>query len=174
MTDEHTEGGINIDSDFSLDDEYKPDPLAPIGNYLGSIAAVAFEPANQAIAWKVVLGENGGVMSDGETPLDGQVYYYRNWLPRPGDENEMTASGRSSKRQAKINMMKQFADGMKINMDSPSIIASSIEGGEWVGLDVIVSLNIEEYQGRVRNTVTRMVTRETDSGGGSGDDDIPF
>ena len=171
MTELETTEGINIDTDFSLDDEYKPDPLAPTGNYLGAVAGVAFEPANQAIAWKVVLADNGGVMSDGETPVDGQTYYYRNWLPRPGDENTMTFSGRSTKRQAKINMMKQFADDMKINMDTPSVIAEAIDNGEWVGLDVITSLAIEEYQGRTRNTISRMVARASED---TAEGEVPY
>ena len=171
MTEQNPEG-INIDTDFSLDDEFKPDPLAPTGNYLGAVAAVAFEVANQAVAWKVTLNDHGGVMSDGETPIDGQTYYYRNWLPRPGDESTMTASGRSTKRQAKINMMKQFADDMKINMDTPAIIAEGIDGGEWVGIDVIVSLTIEEYQGRTRNNINKMVARVTE--GASAETEDPF
>lgn len=149
----------HIESDFSLDDEYKPDPLAPVGNYFGHTVGVAFEPGNQAVAWKVTLNDNGGVMSDGETPVDGQSYYYRNWLPREGDENVMTASGRSTKRQAKVNMMKKFSEDMQITMDTPIDIMSGIEGGEWVDVPVLVSLGTDEYQGRHRNQINRMVRR---------------
>jgi len=172
MTELEPQEGAHIETDFSLEDEYKPDPLAPQGNYLGSVAGVTFEMANQAIAWRVVLADNGGVMSDGETPIDGQAFTYRNWLPRIGDENKMTASGRSTKRQAKINMMKQFADSMQINMDSPTQIMAFIESGDWVGIDVVVSLSMEEYQGRTRNSVSSMARRASESDGS--EDDIPF
>ena len=171
MTEHETEG-MHIETDFSLDDEFKPDPLAPVANYLGSVAAVALEVGNQAVAWKVVLNDNGGVMSDGETPIDGQAFYYRNWLPRVGDENKMTASGRSTKRQAKINMMKQFSEEMHIEMDSPPQILAAIESGDWVGIDVVVSLTIDEYQGRTRNNISSMSRRP--SGESSKDSDIPF
>jgi hypothetical protein len=158
-TTEGTPEGTHIESDFSLDDEFKPDPLAPTGNYFGHTVAVAFEQGNQAVAWKVTLNDNGGVMSDGETPIDGQSFYYRNWLPRPGDENLMTVSGRSTKRQAKINMMKQFATEMQVNMDTPAAIMEGIESGEWVDIPVLVGLGIDEYQGRSRNQISRMVRR---------------
>lgn len=159
MTEQEQPEGTHIESDFSLDDEYKPDPLAPTGNYFGHTVGVAFEQGNQAVAWKVTLNDNGGVMSDGETPIDGQSFYYRNWLPKPGDENLMTVSGRSTKRQAKINMMKQFATEMQVNMDTPLDIMTGIESGEWVDIPVLVGLGIDEYQGRSRNQISRMVRR---------------
>jgi hypothetical protein len=159
MTEQEQTEGMHIESDFSLDDEYKPDPLAPVGNYFGHTVAVAFEQGNQAVSWKVTLNDNGGVMSDGETPIDGQSYYYRNWLPRPGDESVMTVSGRSTKRQAKINMMKQFSEEMQVDMENKVAIMKGIESGEWVDIPVLVGLVIDEYQGRSRNQINRMVRR---------------
>ena len=140
-------GEMHIETDFNLEEEYKPPPLAPQGNYIGNTTGVTFDQSNQALVWETVLVDNGGVMSDGETPVDGQKFYYRNWLPRPGDKEIMTASGRSTKRQAKINM------------GTPKAVQDAIEAGDWVGLDVLVSLGISEYQGRVRNEITKMVAR---------------
>ena len=60
-----TTGAINVD--FNLNDEYKPTPLMPGGNYKANIVAVAHEASKYALAFKVCLVENGGVMSDGET-----------------------------------------------------------------------------------------------------------
>ena len=148
------------DSDFDLEDEYKPEPLVAGGNYRGNVIGVVLDTEQNAIAWKVALAENGGVMSDGETPVDGSHHYYRNWLPRPGDENEPTKSGRGTKRQSKINMMKQFADGAGINMNTPAIIAESITNQEWIGLEVIVTLSINEYMGVTRNQIDKMVAAE--------------
>lgn len=148
------------DSNFDLEDEYKPEPLLPSGNYRGNVIGVVFDAERNAIVWKVALDENGGVMSDGETPIDGSHHYYRNWLPKPGDEKEPTKDGRSNKRQSKINMMKQFADGMKINMNSPTIIAESIANQDWVGLQVFTSISISEYMGVTRNQIDKMTIIE--------------
>ena len=153
------EATFNPDTDFNLEDEYKPEPLVSSGNYRGNVIGVVFDIEKNAIVWKVALAENGGVMSDGETPIDGSHHYYRNWLPRPGDENEPTKSGRGTKRQSKINMMKQFADSMKINMNSPAIIAESITNQDWIGIGVITTISINEYMGVTRNQIDKMVVQ---------------
>lgn len=147
-------------SDFDLEDEYKPEPLLASGNYRGNVIGVVFDAERNAIVWKVALDENGGVMSDGETPIDGSHHYYRNWLPKPGDEDELTKSGRGNKRQSKINMMKQFADGMRISMNSPAIIAESIANQDWVGMQVMTTISINEYMGVTRNQIDKMVIIE--------------
>ena len=152
--------GFLPDTDFDLEDEFKPEPLVPNGNYRGNVIAVGFEPAQNAIAWKVTLADNGGVMSDGETPIDGWSGYSRNWLPKVGDENVMTKDGRQTKRQSKINMQKRFAEEMKINMNTPQIIAESIANQDWVGIPVIVTIGMSEYQGRTRNDINRMVAAQ--------------
>lgn len=153
--------GFLPDTDFDLEDEYKPEPLVPGGNYRGNVVGVTFEPAQNCIAWKITLADNGGVMSDGETPIDGWSGYYRNWMPKVGDENVMTKDGRQTKRQSKINIQKRFAEEMKINMNTPKIIAESIANQDWVGIPAIVSMGMGEWQGRTRNEITRMVAAGT-------------
>lgn len=145
-----------LNTDFDLEDEYKPEPLVSNGNYRGNIIGVVLDVEQSAIVWKVALAENGGVMSDGETPVDGSHHYCRNWLPKPGDEDEMTKNGRSTKRQSKINMMKRFADDMKISMNTPAIIAESITNQDWIGIGVIATISINEYMGVVRNQIDKM------------------
>lgn len=164
-----------FESDFSIQDEFKPDPLAPVGSYKGHVIQVGFDAQAQCIVWTVALQGNSGLMSDGATPIDGQRFQYRNWLPRAGDENIMTPKGRSTKRQAKINMMKQFADGMKINMNGKNEIVEGISQGLWLGIPVIVKLTLETYEGRTRNNIDRMV--RDDSGQQitvTPDEDTPF
>lgn len=73
----------------------------------------------------------------------------------------MTPKGRSTKRQAKINMLKQFADGMKVNMNGKNEIVEGISQGLWLGIPVIVKLNLETYEGRTRNNIDRMVRDES-------------
>ena len=148
------------ETDFDLEDEYKPEPLVSSGNYRGNVIGAVLDTEQHAIVWKVALAENGGVMSDGETPVDGSHHYCRNWLPKPGDENEPTKDGKGTKRQSKINMMKRFSEGMEISMNTPAIIAESITNQEWIGLPVIVTLSINEYMGVTRNQIDKMVTSE--------------
>ena len=148
------------DTDFDLEEEYKPEPLIPGGNYRGNVVGVTYEAEQHSISWKVALDGNGGVMSDGETPVDGNHQYFRNFLPKPGDDNEMTKDGRMTKRQSKINMMKRFAESMKIDMNTPAVIAESIANQDWVGLPVIVSIVLNEYLGVTRNQINKMITAE--------------
>ena len=146
-----------LDTDFNLEEEYKTEPLISNGNYRGNVIGVSFEAEQHAIVWKVALDRNGGVMSDGETLIDGSHHYFRNWTPKPGDEAELTKDGRQTKRQSKINMLQRFAESMKINMNTPTIIAESIVNQDWVGLPVIVSIVLNEYQGITRNQANKMV-----------------
>jgi len=148
-----------IHGDFSLQDEYKPDPLTPQGNYRGNVVGVTVEAERHCITWKVCLDGNGGVQSDGNTPIDGSHQFFRNWLPKPGDDNEMEANGRVTKRQGKINRLSTFAGAMGIaeDMDTPVKIMESIEEQKWIGIEVICSVTINEYQGNVNNQVNKMV-----------------
>lgn len=156
MTEEQSTD-ISIDTDFDLENEYKAEPLVPGGNYRGNIIGIVINQEQNAVVWQVALADNGGVMSDGETPIDGSHHYFRNWLPRPGDENEPTKNGRGNKRQSKINMLKRFADDMRINMNSPAIVTESILNQDWVGLEVTVAISINEYMGITRNQIDKMV-----------------
>ncbi len=149
-------GGIEFNADFSVDSEFKAEPLVPQGSYFGNVTGVTYNKEQNSIVWKIALAGNDGVMSDGETPIDGAVLIHNNWLPKPGDENEMTNNGRMTKRQSKINMLKRFADGMKLDMNTPKAIGEAIQNGDWIGLEVEVKLAISEYQGQYRNDVKSM------------------
>jgi len=145
-----------MDFDFNLKDEYKPEPLLPQNNYTGNVIGVSIEAEKHCITWKVALDGNGGVMSDGNTDVDGAHVYYRNWLPAKGDENEMSANGRNTKRQTKINMLSRFAEGMGLDMNDGKKILKAIEQQDWIGIEVIVKISIGEYQGNTRNQVDNM------------------
>ena len=147
--------GLNVD--FDLDSEYKPAPLIPGGNYRGNVIEVTHEASKYALAFKVCLAENGGFMSDGKTEIDGVHEVFRLWLPKPGDENEMQKNGRVTKRQGKINQMADFQNGMKINMKTAAAMAQAIAEQLWCGIPVIVTVDVETYQGNTRNRITKMV-----------------
>jgi hypothetical protein len=94
-------------------------------------------------------------MNDGVTPIDGAHVFFRNWLPKPGDEGEMTKSGRNNKRQSKINMLKDFQDSLGIDMSTPSKIANALTEQQWIGVESDVDVAIDEYMGRFRNVVNK-------------------
>jgi len=143
-----------LNQDFSLEDEYKEQPLLRQSNYIGNVTKVGI--SNHAIVFTVVLADNGGFQSDGTTPVDGQAVWFRAWLPKASDTNEMIKSGGMTKRQWKINNLKQVSDQLEINMDTPTIIKEAIENGDWIGLRVLCSIGLREYQGRVSNEVTKI------------------
>lgn len=150
-------GGFEVESDFNVEDEYKPTPLVPVGTYHANVLNVGFNAEEQTIVWTICLEGNGGVMSDGETELDGVQLTYKNWLPKIGDENILTKSGKSTKRQAKINMLADFAKSMKIDMNTSAVIRDALLNGEWIGLSVSAQVGIREYEGRVYNEVKKLV-----------------
>lgn len=142
--------------DFNVEDEYKPDPLIPKGTYHGVVTNVSVNPAQYCIIWDICLHDNGGAMNDGESPIDGAHVWFRNWLPKPGDENILTTSGKTNKRQSKINMLRDFSEGLKVVMSTPTQIAESIANAEWIGIEVDVDVDIGEWQGKFRNEVNRL------------------
>ena len=145
-----------ISTSFNLENDFHEDPLVPQGNYYASVTGVSLDTEKAAIVWKIVLQGNGAVMSDGETEVEGATLFFRNWLPRPGDETEMTTTGRTTKFQSKVNQLAKFAKGMGINMNTPEAIQNAVDDAEWIGLDVLASVTISEYQGTTRNDVSHM------------------
>ena len=148
------EGSLG-DLDFDVEDEYKPEPLIPKGKYHATAISIKFEPAKFCITWDFLLHDNGGVMSDGETPIDGAHVYFRNWLPKPGDENEPTKSGKTNKRQSKINMLQDFQTALGVDMSTPLKIATALNEQHWIGVEADLDVDVSEWQGRFRNDVNR-------------------
>jgi hypothetical protein len=141
--------------DFDVEDEYKAEPLIPAGTYHAVANKVSYVPAQYCIVWDFCLHDNGGAMNDGVTPIDGAHVFFRNWLPKPGDESVMTGSGRNNKRQSKINMLKDFQDSLGIDMSTPSKIANALAEQQWIGVESDVDVAIDEYMGRFRNVVNK-------------------
>ncbi len=139
--------------DFNVTDDYKPEPLIPNGTYHGAITNVTFNQAGYNIAWDVCLHDNGGVMNDGETPIDGAYVQSMSWLPKPDDANLYTGSGKWTKKQWKINALAEQFQDLEINAQTPADISEAIENAEWVGIEVSVTLENEEYKGKARTKV---------------------
>lgn len=144
--------------DFDVDSEYKPEPLIPNGVYYGSVTSFSFDSEKNCLVWGIALNGNDGFASDGETLIDGMTVFYRNWLPKSGDENEYSANGKVTKRQSKINMLKRFMNDMKIDIGTPQKLAEAISNQEFIGKEVKVTVNISEYNGQVRNDVSKMIS----------------
>jgi hypothetical protein len=143
--------------DFNVNDEYKASPLIPVSKgYHAVCTDVSFDGSKHALVWNLCLHDNGGMLNDQETPLDGAHVYFYNWLPKAGEENIPTKSGRSSKRQAKINMLKDFQTATDIDMSTPQIIATALSEGAWIGAEFDVDISVREWQGKFSNEVTRI------------------
>ena len=142
--------------DFNTEQDAKESPLIPEGTYHGSVTNVKFDPEKQAIVWSVTLADNGGNCTDDETLIDGATLTYNNWLPRKDDKDTPTKSGRSSKFQAKMNMLKEFATKMNVDMGTPEEIFENIENAEWVGLACDVRVSIREWEGSIFNDIQKM------------------
>ena len=141
--------------DFNVEDEYKPEPLIPKATYHAVATKITFQPSQFCIVWDFCLHDNGGVMNDGETPIDGAHVFFRNWLPKPGDENELTKTGRNNKRQSKINMLKDFENAMGIDMSTPQKIAQALNEQAWIGVEADLDVDVDEYMGKFRNVVNK-------------------
>ena len=149
------EGSLTGMTDFNLEEEYKADPLIPGGKYSAHCTKAEFNSKEKTIIFEWTLAENGGVCSDGETPVDGRKLWSRVWLPRPGDDVEMTKDGRSSKRQAKINMMAQFSQRLGIDMSTLAKLTEALENQEWVGLEAVLDISTREWEGKISNEVKK-------------------
>jgi hypothetical protein len=148
--------GININSDFDVDSEYKPDPLLGGGTYLCNVTKMSWNNEQQSLNLELVLDGNGGTCSDGETPADGFKLFYRLFFPKPGDDNEPTKSGRGTKRQFKINRIKKFETDTGLLVSNSKRLSEAIAGQEWIGASLVIEVTTSEYQGEVRNEVKRV------------------
>jgi len=149
-----------FDSDFNVDSDYKPTPIAMGGTYNGNVTGVKLDPKHACVVWDVSLADNdGAVCNDGETPVDGIQLSYRNFLPKANDKNELNKRG-IPKFQSKINMLKQFSEGMEINMNTFDEIKEAIENAEWIGIPVTVKVSVDSYQGRPLNRIDNMTARK--------------
>jgi len=147
-----------FETDFNVDDEYKPTPLVPAGKYEGFVTNVSFDSKDSALVWDVTLKADDDVyMSDNETPVNGNILVYKNWFPRAGDEAVRTKTGKMTKRQAKINMIQDFQRKMKISMNTPDAIVQGVSNAEWIGLEVLATVAVREYEGRFSNQISELV-----------------
>lgn len=143
--------------DFNLDTDVVESPLIPNGNYLGNVTGVSIDHEKYSIVWKIALqGNEGQIMSDGETEVDGNTVFFRNWLPKPGDDKEMTSTGKQTKRQSKLNSLAKFFKAMNLDVVTMTDIVNCIEEGDWIGLDVTVAISTREWNGSFNNDVNKM------------------
>lgn len=147
-------------TDFDLETDVKAPATIPDGTYYANVVSVVHNVEKHWLAWKVSLEGNGGMCTDEETPIDGAVLTFNNWLPKDGDQNEMTASGRQTKLQAKINQLGAFMKKMKLTQTKLSDIIEAIDNAEYIGLNVKVKISTREYQGNIFNDIQDMSINE--------------
>lgn len=154
---EESAGTTGLTEDFSVADEYKPSPLLFKGLYNGTITDHTIDQDKQCAVIDVTLNENGSYMNDDFTPVDGVTLKYKIWFPRQGDDQEYTKTGRMTKRQAKINMLRDISNALKIDLNSAGAVNKAMFEKTWVGMSVKASVSISEYEGRLFNNVDKLI-----------------
>ena len=61
--------------DFNFEEDAKLPGLVPDGTYHGAITGVQYDSDKAAIIWNVTLDGNGGMCTDDETEVDGNIIY---------------------------------------------------------------------------------------------------
>jgi len=80
----------DLNTSFDLDEEAIAEPLIPNDVYNGAITKVEINPEQNSLNWTITFNDNeGAVMNDDETPVDGSILVFKNWFPKAGDENIM-------------------------------------------------------------------------------------
>ena len=141
--------------DFDIENDAVDEPLIPNGPYAGAITSAKFNEEIQLLEIFTTFAGNGGVMNDGETEIDGAVLPLKVWYPKPGDEDLMTASGKQTKKQWKINNIKKVSVALGINLN-PATLLEEIESGEWIGIEVQAKVEINEYEGNTNNQINSL------------------
>lgn len=140
-----------LDLDFNLKDDYKPVPVIPQGTYFCGITDTSINLKSGSIQVELTLEGNSGVLSDGETPINGSKIMYHLWLPKENDDKEYTSSGRQTKKQWKINNMHEFFMTMENPVTNWSSILEAVNNKTLVGRQLMVEIAIEEYKGRMQS-----------------------
>ena len=155
-------GALNLDTDFDLPSDAKPDPLIPSGKYTGSITKVGVvkseRTGRQGVRFTITLSDTGALRSDGETPVDGAKVIFNLWLPMEADKGNRWSDGREA-WQGMVNSVDRAAKSLQVNMDSPGAISSAIANNEWIGKDVLADVQITEFEGQHRNEVKSLAAR---------------
>lgn len=144
-------------SDFNLGSDVKIDPVAPQGKYHAVIKDAKVDLKNAMIVINLELTDNGGVLSDGESALDGYEVRHRLFLPKPEDRNTPTKNGKGTKWQWKINNMAKFFNAIEVTLPTLSDIESACENGDLAGIELWVELTVDEYNGEFQNNVKKVI-----------------
>jgi len=151
--------GIFDSMNFNLEEDYKPEVLIPDGAKVnGTLIDIKINEKAYCINFNVCLNNNEGmVKADGETPVDGTHLTKTVWLPKPGDEKVMTPKGKETKWQWKVNNLTETLRRLDIQANTPEEIMEGIENQEWIDRDVICTVSVREYKGKVSNEINDMM-----------------
>lgn len=142
--------------DFDLSTDVKMDPVAPQGTYQGNVTEVKLDMKNAQLVFIITLEGNGGVLSDGETPVDGYQFRYRIFLPKQSDKGQLTKGGKD-RFQWKVNNMAKCLNAMKISVNRLPEIEQAIQNADWIGLRVQCELTVDPYNGELQNNAKKVI-----------------
>ncbi len=141
--------------DFDIDTDAVDEPLIPNGPYGGAITGAAFNEEIQLLEIFCTFSDNGGVMNDGETEIDGVILPLKVWYPKDGDKDLMTGSGKQTKHQWKVNNCKKVGVALGIDLN-PATLDENIASGDWIGIPVQAKVEINDYEGTISNQINNM------------------
>jgi len=131
--------------DFDLGSDVKPEPLIPQGKYTGSITKTKLSDDSSRMLVMVALNNNEGLMSDGETPIDGQVITYFVYFPMEADKARVSKTGKST-YQWKINNLSKVAKSLGLHQANTfADFQQVVQEAKLVGQDVVASISIEPH-----------------------------
>jgi hypothetical protein len=132
-------------------------PLIPQGVYFANVVDIVWDEEEHTIEWVFSLTDNGGVMNDGTTAVDGAIISAKNWLPKEGDENVLTKSGIMTERQAKVKTFFDFLQDMKCPESTEKQITKALTTKTWVGKRAKLTIGFRTYEGRIFNGVKKAI-----------------
>lgn len=145
---------MDFDDDFDLDRDYTPTPIIPKGDYWGNITRTGLNKEANSIDFTCLFEGNGDdVCADGETPVDGISAVFKLWLPKPEDATKYIKSGGMTKRQFKLNAIKEFIDSMGFSANTMQEIKSALENGDWLTDGVKINVQVDTYKGNTRHQI---------------------
>lgn len=135
-------------STFNLGADAVVTPLLIPAKYDGAVTGMRILDDGVGVEFSFTLQGNGGVKSDGVTPIDATILTHTVWLPKTGDEN-VFGKNNLSKAQNKINGAKKFFHD---NLKDPTIntiddMRQAANEAKFMGREAKLEINNEEYQG---------------------------
>ncbi|HED38708.1 MAG TPA: hypothetical protein ENI76_10780 [Ignavibacteria bacterium] len=152
------EAGVNVgmDMDFNASEEAIDIPFLAEGVYIAKIQSVMYKTDISLLEITWVLENNGGTYPGTEFSIDGAKVKQNIWLPKAGDEKEMSANGKMTKRQSKLNSLKRFCETLGVSGNTPEEINDAILSGSWGGVTGRITVKVKEDDYGIKEEVRKV------------------